>query len=62
MLMLRETEVADTIVYSGPEGRITRQEGLAFTQFLAVRSSNRRSRYFATQAAAHRWLSKASRP
>jgi hypothetical protein len=52
--------VKDTVVYTGPEGVVTRQEGLAFTQYHAVRQTTRgpKGRYYNSQRAAINWLRK----
>jgi hypothetical protein len=54
------TGVKDTVVHAGTDGKVTRQEGLGFTQFLAVRWARGvpKSRYFNTERAAKAWLAK----
>jgi hypothetical protein len=52
--------VKDSVVYQGPEGKVTKQEGGYFTQYHAVRQTPRgpKGRYYETERGAVNWLRK----
>lgn len=52
--------VKDTVVYQGPDGKVTKQDGGYFVQYHAVRQTAKgpKGRYYNTERGARAWLAK----